>query len=78
MPVAYKTGDFQTAAEMLEKAVQAAPDAGIMHYHLGMAYAALGNEVLAKDNLKQAVEGAQDYRGLDEAKATLAKLEGGK
>ena len=76
--VAYKTGDFQTAAEMLEKAVQAAPDAGIMHYHLGMAYSALGNEVLAKDNLKQAVEGAQDYRGLDEAKATLAKLEGGK
>ena len=48
-----------------------------MHYHLGMAYAALGNDVLAKDNLKHAVDGAQPYRGLDEAKATLAKLEAG-
>ena len=62
---------------MLEKAVQGAPDADIMHYHLGMAYAALGNDVLAKDNLKHAVDGAQPYRGLDEAKATLAKLEAG-
>ncbi len=75
--VAYKHGDFHAAAEMLEKAVQGAPDADIMHYHLGMAYAALGNDVLAKDNLKHAVDGAQPYRGLDEAKATLAKLEAG-
>lgn len=74
--VLYKNGDAQSAAEMLEKAVQAAPDAAIMRYHLGMAYAALGNEVLAKDNLKHATEGTPDYRGLQEAKATLAKLEG--
>ncbi len=76
--VAFKTGDYQKAVESLEKAVQAAPDAAIMRYHLGMAYHALGNDVLAKDNLKQAVEGAQEYRGLTEAKATLAKLEGTK
>lgn len=73
--VAYKTGDFPKAAETLEKAVQGAPDAQIIRYHLGMAYMAIGNEVLAKDNLKQAVEGTVDYRGVAEAKATLAKLE---
>ena len=76
--VAYKTGDAQKAAEILEKAVQAAPDAAIMRYHLGMAYVTLGNDVLAKDNLKQALEGTPDYRGVKEAKAALAKLEAAK
>ncbi|MSR15855.1 MAG: tetratricopeptide repeat protein [Gammaproteobacteria bacterium] len=76
--VAYKTGNFQKAADALEKATQGAPDAQIIRFHLGMAYLALGNEVLAKDNLKQAVDGAADYRGAEEAKAALAKLDAAK
>ena len=39
-----------------------------------MAYVGLGNKVLAKDNLKQAVDANIDFKGLDLAKAELAKL----
>ena len=72
--VQYHFGDYQKATEYLEKAVQAAPDAALIRYHLGMAYVGLGNKVLAKDNLKQAVEANIDFKGLDQAKAELAKL----
>lgn len=72
--VEYKFGDYQKASEYLEKAVQGAPDAALIRYHLGMAYVGLGNKVLAKDNLKQAVDANIDFKGLDQAKAELAKL----
>ena len=63
--------------EVLEKAVAAAPDAAIMRYHLGMAYVAQGNQVLAKDNLMQAIAANIEFRGLDEAKAALKEMDGG-
>lgn len=72
--VAYKTGANEHAIELLEKAVKASPDAAIMHYHLGMAYLKGGNEVQAKDHLKQATEGNADFKGSDEAKEALKKL----
>jgi tetratricopeptide (TPR) repeat protein len=72
--VEYKFGDYQKATEYLEKAVQAAPDAALIRFHLGMAYVGLGNKVLAKDNLKQAVDANIDFKGLDQAKAELEKL----
>jgi|LNFM01.2.fsa_nt_gb tetratricopeptide (TPR) repeat protein len=72
--VEYKFGDYQKASEYLERAIQGAPDAALIRYHLGMAYVGLGNKVLAKDNLKQAVDANIDFKGLDEAKAELAKL----
>ena len=73
--VEYKFGDYARAIEALEKAVAAAPNAAIMRYHLGMAYMAQGNEVEAKDNLTQAIESNVDFRGLEEAKSTLAKID---
>jgi tetratricopeptide (TPR) repeat protein len=75
--VEYKFGEYDRAIEALEKAVSAAPNAAIMRYHLGMAYMAQGNEVLAKDNLTQAIEANVEFRGLDEAKAALAKIDAG-
>ncbi len=74
--IEHKFGEHQKAVELIEQAVQATPDSAIMRYHLGMAYAALGNDVQAKDNLKQAVEANVEFRGLDEAKKALAKLGG--
>ena len=75
--IEYKFGDSARAVEVLEKAVAAAPNAAIMRFHLGMAYMAQGNEVLAEDNLTQAVESNIDFRGIDEAKAILAKIDAG-
>ena len=73
--IEYKFGEAARAVEVLEKAVTSAPDAAIMRYHLGMAYMALGNEVEAKNNLTRAVESTLDFRGIDEAKAALAKID---
>lgn len=72
--VEYHFGDYQKASEYLEKAIQAAPDSALIRYHLGMAYVGLGNKVLAKDNLKQAVDANLDFKGLEQAKEELAKL----
>ena len=73
--IEHKFGEHGRAIEVLEKAVAAAPDAAIMRYHLGMAYVAQGNVVEAKDHLSRAIESNIDFRGLDEAKATLKKLD---
>jgi Flp pilus assembly protein TadD len=75
--IEYKFGEYARAVEVLEQAVAGAPDSAILRYHLGMAYMAQGNEVLAKDNLTQAVEANIEFRGLDEAKSTLAKIDAG-
>ena len=72
--IEFKFGEHERAVEALEKAVASAPDAPIIRYHLGMAYLAQGNEVLAKDNLTQAVESNIEFRGLDDAKQALEKI----
>ena len=73
--VEYKNKNYQRASELLEKAVAGAKtDVGLMRYHLGMAYLQLGNKVLAKDNLKAALDAEGEFRGKDVAKAELAKL----
>jgi len=73
--IEYKLGDYEQARLFLEKAVEGAPEAGLMHYHLGMAYFALGNGVSARDHLTRAVESTVDFKGKDEARETLAKLD---
>jgi tetratricopeptide (TPR) repeat protein len=75
--IEHKFGDSARAVEVLEKAVAVAPNAAIMRYHLGMAYVAQGNQVLAKDNLSQAIDANVEFRGIEEAKAALAKIDAG-
>ena len=75
--VEYKFANYDRAVQLLEKAVASAPDAAIMQYHVGMAYLAAGNRVLAKDHLKQAVESSVEFRGLEEAKTALKGLDAG-
>ncbi len=75
--IEYKFGESARAVEVLEKAVAAAPNAAILRYHLGMAYMAQGNEVLAKDNLSQAIASSPEFRGFEQAKETLAKIDAG-
>ena len=72
--VEYKSKNYQKATELLEKAVASASDAALIRFHLGMAYLAMGNKVLAKDNLKQALDSDAEFRGKDIAKAEFAKL----
>ncbi len=73
--VEYKLGEYTQAVQFLEKAVEGAPDAALMHFHLGMAYMASGNAVSARDHLSKAVEGNVEFKGIEDAKTALAKLD---
>ena len=75
--VEYRLGENEQAVLFLEKAVDAAPNAAIMRYHLGMAYLAQGNEVQARDHLSKAVESNVEFKGLEEARAALDRLGAG-
>jgi Flp pilus assembly protein TadD len=72
--VEYKLGEASQAVLFLEKAVEGAPDAALMHYHLGLAYLASGNKVGAREHLGKAVDGNQNFKGLEHAKKELAAL----
>ncbi|MEM7540198.1 MAG: tetratricopeptide repeat protein [Pseudomonadota bacterium] len=75
--IEYRFEAYAEAVQFLEKAVEAAPDAAILRYHLGMAYFAQGNKVQARDHLARAVEAEVDFKGVDEAKTTLEAIDAG-
>jgi cellulose synthase operon protein C len=53
--VDYRRGDFSAAVPLLEDAVAALPDLQIVHYHLGMAYVAVGQTTRASEEFKTAL-----------------------
>jgi tetratricopeptide (TPR) repeat protein len=53
--VTYRQGDSKSAVPLLEQAVAALPDVALIHYHLGMAYAAAGQNSKAADEFKAAL-----------------------
>jgi len=72
----YRTGDYKKAIRYLEIAVVSADQVALLHYHLGMAYYAAENPVQARQELEKAIElGKVDFVGIDEARATLKKLQ---
>lgn len=73
----YRLGRYEEAVTHLLKAVEAAPESGVLRYHLGMAYAAKGDNERAIEHLQRAVESKERYAGREEAKATLEKLKQG-
>jgi predicted Zn-dependent protease len=72
--VQYRQGELDAALANLKKAVEKSPEAAIMQYHLGMVYFAKGDQARAKEHLQKAVTGDTRYPGVEEARATLAKL----
>ncbi len=72
--VLYKRGELDAAIKHLEQAVKVAPDADVMHYHLGMAYFKKGDAANAKPHLEQAAQSKVVFAGLEEAKVVLEKL----
>lgn len=70
----YRTGNYERAVPLLERAVAGA-GVPLLRYHLGMAYLAAQNSAGARQELKQAVDGAKEnFPGLEEARRTLATL----
>lgn len=73
--VYYRTGELDKAISVMEKVVKQAPTVGIFRYHLGMAYYKKGNSASAKTQLSKAIEGKNDFVGIDEARATLRQIQ---
>jgi tetratricopeptide (TPR) repeat protein len=72
--VLFKRGEAAASVSILERVVSKSPDAPVALYHLGMAQSQAGITEKAVGNLTRAVNSAQKFSGLDEAKATLDKL----
>jgi predicted Zn-dependent protease len=72
--VLYKRGEYAEALTALQKAVDKAPNAPPLLYHLAMAQLKSGARDLARTNLDRALKSGAAFTGSDEAKETLEDL----
>jgi tetratricopeptide (TPR) repeat protein len=72
--VLLKRGDAAAAVPIFTRVVSSAPNALIPRFHLGMAQSVAGDDTDARDNLLRVVNSGTRFSGLDEAKATLDRL----
>lgn len=72
----FKLGQTDNSIRLLSQVVQQAPQIPIFQYHLGMALYKKGDLSAAKQHLQAAASSKDKYPGLEEAKATLAKIAG--
>jgi tetratricopeptide (TPR) repeat protein len=72
--VYYRAGDLTKSIDYLSKAIALAPGNAEMNYHIGMAYAAQGNVVKAKEHLVKATNTDQEYMGKEIAQQKLNEL----
>lgn len=71
--ISYRRGDYKAATQLLEQAATAMPDLALVHYHLGMSYAAMGQSAKAVQEFKAALS-KEGGDGLKETiKAELSK-----
>lgn len=75
--VRYVRGEYVDSVAALQRAVELAPDAPLLRYHLGMAQFRVGKSASAREQLTAAVAGKVSYEGIDEARKTLALLSAG-
>jgi tetratricopeptide (TPR) repeat protein len=74
--VRFKRREYQDAVAVLQRAVERAPDAKVIRYHLGMTELQLGHRDRALSNLESALTGPGTFTGADEARVALADLRG--
>jgi tetratricopeptide (TPR) repeat protein len=72
--VLYQRGEYADAVTALQKAVDKAPHAPVLLYHLAMAQLKSGARDSARTNLDQALKSGATFTGSDEAKKTLDDL----
>lgn len=71
--VHYKLGQYDDAVAVLERAVQASPEAPLLQLHLGMALHKKGDLPRAQQFLKKALASNAKLPHLDEARTLLAR-----
>ena len=73
--VYYLRRDYAPSIEVLQRAVAAAPRAGALRAHLGLAQFRAGQRDVARASLRQALAEAAEFPERVEAKAALAQLD---
>lgn len=73
--VQYKRGDLTRALSTLGQAVNLAPSAPGLRYHLAMAELKSGQTVAARDNLEKALSGGKPFDEIVNARAVLTQLQ---
>jgi tetratricopeptide (TPR) repeat protein len=72
--VAYKTGAYAQAIDLLQRAVNQVPDSPLLRYRLGLAQWKAGDAAGARRNLEVAVKSGERFVGADEARAALDRI----
>jgi Tfp pilus assembly protein PilF len=69
--VQYRSGNYERAVELLEKAVKAGKASPEQKFHLGMTYLEVGRAEEGKALLENAVSAQPPIPGIEEARAAL-------
>lgn len=72
----HKMGHGVDAVRVLQQATTLVPEHPILNYHLGAAYAKVGQRAEAATHLKKALASGATFEGTDEAKTLLAEVSG--
>jgi Flp pilus assembly protein TadD len=72
--ILYKRGVYQRALALLRESVDKLPTNPQVQYHVGMAYAQVGDTDNARKALTAAISGPADFSGKDDARKALAAL----
>jgi tetratricopeptide (TPR) repeat protein len=72
--ILYKRGVYERALSLLKESAAKLPDNAEIQYHLGMAYAKVGDKASAKQALSKAATSSVSFVGKDEAKKVLREL----
>ena len=75
--VAFLNGNVAEAAAVLAEAAAALPDNALVRYHRGRVEAAVGNAIVAREELEAALSIDPGFPKAESARAALATLEGG-
>jgi len=73
--VQYKHGDLTRALSTLGQAVNLAPSAAVLRYHLALAELKAGQTVAARDNLEKALSDGKPFEGMTDARSVLTRLQ---
>jgi len=70
----FRLGDARQARGLIEQALAAAPDAGVLNFHLGAVLLMQGQKDEAREKLKKALQEEADFPGRSEAEKMLKDL----
>ncbi len=72
--VKYKRAEYSAAVNLLQQAVDKAPAAAELRFHLGMALLRSGDTATAREHLEAALKSGRRFEGVDDARAALKGL----